>query len=180
RPALSPRPPSPPRSRWIWVLAALGAIVVVLVLRFAVQVHEFQTLHAEGPEWGFPSRIYSAGLALIPGRMLPPAYLRAELAARGYAQVSGPPPRAGTWSLAPGGAEIFLRGFLDSRDPLGHGGPERVRVWLNDSELVAVRRLGGVAGAPPPPTASEPRLEPGPVTMMLGGRNVRRTRGSLS
>src|SRR2546426_8954145 len=96
-PALPPprRPPPWARSRWTWLLAALVAVVVVLLVRFAVQVHEFQTLHAEGPEWGFPSRIYSAGLALIPGSVLPAAYLRAELAARGYAQVSGSPPRAG-------------------------------------------------------------------------------------
>jgi penicillin-binding protein 1B len=162
----------------------LGAVAVLILVgalvRFAAQVHAFETLHAEGPAWGFPSRIYSADLPLEPGRLLPWPYLHAELQVRDYARVSGAPRRPGTWSLAPGGVEIFLRGFLDSPDPRGQGGPERVRVWLDDSVVVAVRRFGGLAGAPPPDTAHAPRLEPLLVSMMLGDRNTRRSWVALS
>lgn len=165
---------------WIVLSTVLGVIVIGLLIRFAAQVQAFQTLHAEGPAWGFPSRIYSADLPLVTGRVLPLAYLRAELQVRDYARVSGPPRRPGTWALAPGGVEIFLRGFLDSPDPRGQGGPERVRVWLDDSVVVAVRRFGGLAGAPLPDTAHAPRLEPLLVSMMLGDRNVRRTWVPLS
>ena len=182
---MSDSPPIPRRRasprRWLAVVAAiLGAIVVALLVRFAAQVHAFETLHAEGPAWGFPSRIYSADLPLEKGRTLPLDYLRSELQVRGYARVAGPPRRPGTWALSSGGAEIFLRGFVDSPDPRGHGGPERIRVWLDDSMVVAMRRLGGLAGAPPPDTAHAPRLEPLLVSMMLGERNTRRTWVPLS
>jgi len=180
------RPPIPRRGRgtprsWLIALGALaGLIVAALLVRFAAQVHAFETLHAEGPAWGFPSRIYSADLPLERGRVLPLAYLRAELQVRGYRQVGGAPRRPGTWAMAGGGAEIFLRGFLDAPDPHGQGGPERIRVWLDDSVVVAVRRFGGLAGAPPPDTAHAPRLEPLLVSMMLGERNLRRTWVPLS
>ncbi|HET9327741.1 MAG TPA: transglycosylase domain-containing protein [Candidatus Eisenbacteria bacterium] len=158
----------------IAVAALLAVIVVFLLVRFAVEVHAFETLQAEGPAWGFPSRIYSADLPLVKGRVLPLPYLQAELHVRGYTRVSGTPRRPGTWATVQGGALIFLRGFLDAPDPRGQGGPERVRLWLDDSMVVAVRRYGGLPGAPPPDT-SAPRLEPMLVSMMLGERNVRRS-----
>src|SRR5262245_33456276 len=104
-----------PRGRTLLVLLlALLAIVAALLVGFSRRVHAFRSLRAEGPAWSFPSRIYSAGVTLEPGRVVPQAYLVAELRARGYRADRAPLRRPGTWAAAAGGIEIFLRGFLDA------------------------------------------------------------------
>jgi len=168
--------PSRLRLRGAIILGALltGAVVILLLVRFAAQVHAFRALHAEGPAWGFPSRIYSDAVPLVAG-LMPTPYLEAELGARGYVRTAAPPPRPGTWARTSGGAEVFVRGFPDAPDPAGQGGPERVRLWLTDTAIVQVRRYGGAEGAPAPDAAHPPRLEPVLMSVMLGGQNVRRT-----
>src|SRR5258705_6677921 len=175
----NPVPPlrhEPGRARVVLVLLlAFLAIVALLLVRFSSRVHAFRSLHAEGPAWSFPSRIYSAGVALEPGRAVPQAYLVAELRVRGYRPDRAPLRRPGTWAPAAGGIEIFLRGFLDAPDPEGQGGPERVWVRVDSGGIADVRRLGGLPGTFAPDPAGPPGLEPMLVALVLGEENVRRT-----
>ncbi len=162
---------------------ALGGFVLVVGVglgRFGVRLDELRQRHATGPAWAFPSRVYSDGLSLAPGRTVPRVYLERHLAARGYRHVAGTPDRPGTYSWRGDGIEIFLRGFLDARDPAGHGGPDRVRLVLEHDRVAGVARLpvprGAIpAGSPPPDTAHAPRLEPYPIAMLAEPDGARRT-----
>src|SRR5438309_12131363 len=119
----------PPRERRLLVLCLVFAgLVLTGLVQFAGRVYALRARRAVGPSWSFPSRIYSDALVLEPGRVLPPAYLAAELDARGYRQTDGPPDVPGTWAETTDGLELVVRGFSDSRDPAGTGGPERVRL----------------------------------------------------
>jgi len=146
-----------------------------LLVHFSTRVYAFRSLRAEGPAWSFPSRIYSAGVPLEPGRIAPYAYLIAELRARGYRPDRAPLRRPGTWAQATGGMEIFVRGFPDAPDPEGQGGPERVWVRVDTGVVAVVQRLGGMPGNPPPDTTRPARLEPMLVSLVLGDEKVRRT-----
>src|SRR5262245_14413741 len=80
------------------------AVFVVLagalsLLWFAASVDALRARRAAGPSWAFPSRLYTAGLPLVPGRPLPFPYLRRQLAVRGYRQVDSPPRAPGTWAV---------------------------------------------------------------------------------
>jgi hypothetical protein len=142
--------------------AALAGLVVLALaalagfIRLAIDVRALRARHATGPSWSFPSRVYSDGVALRPGRACPGTYVRAQLAARGYREVAsaGWP---GEYATVPGGFEILLRGFAATRDPEGSGGPERVRLRIEGGRLVTVQRLGGLTGAAPPDTSRPPR-----------------------
>jgi penicillin-binding protein 1B len=136
-----------------------------------------RALRATGPNWSFPSRVYSDGVPLLVGRTLPEPYLIAELAARGYRPASSPVP-AGGYAPIPGGFEIGLRGLPDEPPPLGGGGPERIRVRLADGHLVGLDRLGGLSALPPDTTRS-PALEPALVSLLLDEHRVWRTWVSL-
>src|SRR5207302_10961635 len=95
----TPQPPRPRRPRRTgrshdgrnrWIVALLGAAAVLLVvaigsfIRFAATVDALRMRRAAGPACSFPSRVYSDGVWFMPGRALPPAYLRAQLEARDY------------------------------------------------------------------------------------------------
>jgi penicillin-binding protein 1B len=167
-----------PRPLLLSAAAAVVAAVVALAF-FAGRVQQLRVLHASGPAWVFPSRVYSDGVTLQPGRPLSESYLRAHLARRGYRQARSPLAAPGTWAALPGGVEIFLRGFPDSGDPEGSGGPERVRVRLRDGYLTAVERLGGHPRALPADTTRPPRLEPVLVSMLFDEDRVLRSYVSI-
>jgi penicillin-binding protein 1B len=154
------------------ILAAAGLLLFAL---FAGRVQTLRVRHAAGPAWSFPSRVYSEGLPLTPGRPLPPDYLAAHLELRGYRAGALPLRSPGTYAARPDGMEIFLRGFLDAPDPAGCGGPEHVRLRLSGARIARVTRLGGCAGAPPPDTAHAPRLEPIVISVLADEQRVLRT-----
>ena len=158
-------PPVPPRprsrgARRLLLFAFLVSAVVVagLLVHFSTRVYAFRSLRAEGPAWSFPSRIYSAGVTLEPGRVAPYPYLVAELRARGYRADRAPLRRPGSWARTAGGIEIFVRGFLEAPDPDGQGGPERVWIRVDTGVVAVVQRLGGMPGNPPPDTTRPARL----------------------
>jgi penicillin-binding protein 1B len=163
--------------RWaaIGVAALAVTLGVIAFARFAAQVEALRARRASGPAWAFPSRLYSAGVPLVAGRPLPGAYLREQLAWRGYRLGDRPLRVPGTWAPIAGGVEIYLRGFRDAPDPAGSGGPERVRLALNGGVLQDVSRLGGPAGAPEPDTRNPPRLEPVLFALLFDEHRVRRT-----
>ncbi len=168
----------PPGRRRVVVLALLAVIplaFVVAFVTFAVRLGTLRDRLATGPAWVFPSRVYSDGLALLPGRALSADQLVAQLDARDYRPTAAPPIRPGTYAVERGGYQIVLRGFVDAPDPAGHGGPERVRLGLEGGRLARVERLGGLAGAAPPDTLHPARLEPVLVSLLLDRDRVRRS-----
>jgi len=164
----------PFRAGYAAVLALLVAGATVSFVHFTVGVHALYARHAFGPSWSFPSRIYSDGVGLGPGRALPEGYLRAQLEAREYRETAAPA-APGEYAAVPGGFEIVLRGFAAAPDPDGAGGPERVRLRLAGGRLAAVQRRGGLAGHAPPDTARPPRLEPVTVALLADSHRVLRT-----
>jgi len=177
-PGRAPPPPRPARPRGRRILLAVVALLALaglLLVRFSWQVRDLRAQRAVGPEWSFPSRVYSDDVPLVAGRRLPESQLLAELRARGYRPARSPLDRPGTYAVTRGGMEIFLRGFLDAHDPAGRGGPERVRLGLADGHLVTLDRLGGLDGATPPALDLPPRLEPVLVTLLFDEDRVRRS-----
>jgi len=164
------------------VLALVGAVVILgaLGIGFAARVAALRAQRATGPNWSFPSRVFSDGVPLVAGRTAPAPYLLAELTARGYAEVRGQPIQPATYARIPDGFDIVLRGFSDEFDPDGGGGPERVRVHLAEGRIAAVERLGGIAGAPAADAHHEPRLEPALVSMLFDDERTWRTYVSLA
>ena len=168
------------RARVLLVFSVAVGACVLLFGGFAARVRALRRLEATGPNWSFPSRVYSDAVELTPGRTAPVAYLEAELDARDYR-------RDPAWSGAPGsyietadGLAIALRGLPDERDPAGSGGPERVRVHVADGRIAAVERLGGVPGAQGPDLAHPPRIEPVLVSLLLDDERMWRTYVSLT
>ncbi|MFI5372991.1 MAG: hypothetical protein ACHQ52_15675, partial [Candidatus Eisenbacteria bacterium] len=51
---------------------------------FALRLHALRAMSASGPAWSFPARVYSDAVPFVPGAVLPPDALRAELEVRGY------------------------------------------------------------------------------------------------
>jgi len=164
------------------ILAVTGVIVLVAAagIGFAARLAALRAQRATGPNWSFPSRVFSDGVPLVAGRIAPAAYLDAELSARGYAAVRGQPIQPGTFARIADGYDIVLRGFPDEVDPDGSGGPERVRVHLAGGRIAAVERLGGIAGALPPDAEHAPRLEPALVSMLFDEERMWRTYVSLA
>jgi hypothetical protein len=80
---------------------------------------------------------------------MPRSYLVDHLAARGYRPVRGATPQPGTYAFRDDGVEIYLRGFLEAADPEGRGGPERVRVILEEDRVAGVARLTTPRGTLP-------------------------------
>ena len=164
----------PWRSAMLAGLVALALAALAGFVRLAIELRSLRARHATGPSWSFPSRVYSDGVALVPGRACPASYLRAQLAARGYREVAtatGP----GEYHAVPDGFEILLRGFATAYDPDGAGEPERVRLRLAGGRLVEVRRLGGLTPAAPPDTSRPARLEPVAVALLADEHRVLRT-----
>src|SRR5258706_3232854 len=155
-------------------LATLGLIA------FSVRVRDLRAHRATGPGWKFPSRVFSDDVVLTPGRVLPRSYLLAELAARGYQPAGSTGDRPGSFIELPDGARIVLRGFQNAPDPRSRGGPEIVRVHLNDSLVTAVERLGGLPGAPKPDLTHPPRLEPVEIAILFDEERMRRTEVPLA
>src|SRR6266850_1010356 len=90
-------------------LAAAGILVLLTIafmVRLAIQLSAMRGHRATGPSWSFPSRIYSDGVALTPGRAMSEDYLVAELIARDYRRVPGPATEPGTYAMTPGSFEI--------------------------------------------------------------------------
>src|SRR5829696_6150468 len=139
-------PPTLPRfTRRSLLLAALVAAFFLgsSFAAFAYRVSSLRALRATGPNWSFPSRVFSDGVALVAGRAASMEYLHSELTARGYRAVRGSPAAPGTYAQLRGGLEIVLRGFQDVMDPEGSGGPEHVVVWISSGRITAVSRRGG-------------------------------------
>jgi penicillin-binding protein 1B len=161
---------------------ALGLATAILaggVAQFVWRVSALRALRATGPNWSFPSRVFSNGVPLVPGRAASEAYLGAELAARDYREVTAPAVTPGTYARGAGVLEIVLRGFPDEPDPEGSGGPERVSVRIAEGRIVAVRREGAVPGSMPPDLAHPPRLEPVLVSMIFDDERMWRSWVSL-
>ena len=158
----------------------LGAFLVVAIAALSVLAERLEALRAQqavGPNWSFPSRVYSAGIPLARGRVLPEPYLIAELQARGYREVATEPP-PGAYTRNAGGFEVGLRGLPDQPATIGGGGPERVRLRIENGHLVGVERLGGFTGATPPDTRT-PSIEPALVSLVFDEQRVWRTWVSL-
>jgi penicillin-binding protein 1B len=162
-----------------WAVAGAALLIVltgsILMIRLAATVEALRSRRATGPSWSFPSRLYTAGLPLVPTRPLPIEYLQRELSLRGYRRVPSPPRDPGSWAMGNRGVEIVLRGFRDAPDPEGRGGPEHVRLEIAAGSLQNVERLGGVSGAPPPDLHHPPRLEPVLFATLMDDHRVRRT-----
>ena len=163
------------------VLAGAFLLVSVVGLaRFGVRLRELRERHSTGPSWAFPSRVYADGLTLAPGRTLPHDYLERHLAARFYHPARRPLTRPGTYAWLDDGIEIFLRGFTDAKDPEGFGGPERVRLVIEEDRIAGVARLTAPKGSiasdlPPPDLVHPPRLEPWSIAMLAEPNGARRT-----
>ena len=174
------------RARVFAVLAAgLLLFSVVGLARFGVRLRDLRERHATGPSWAFPSRVYADGVSFTNGRIVPRAWLERHLEARYYHPARRPLTRPGTYSWRDDGMEIFLRGFSEGRDPEGYGGPERVRLVLEDDRVAGVARLTAPRGSvppdlPPPDLARPPRLEPWPIAMLAEPNGARRTWVPLS
>lgn len=174
-PARGPAVPPPRARRRRWVLAALGVLAVLGAARFTWQVREFQHRRATGPSWSFPSRVWSDGLTLSEGAILPAGQLREHLSIRGYRNISGRSPGPGEWVERGGRFELGLRGFLEAKDPAGGAGPERVRLELASGRIARIERRGGYRGRTPPDTAHAPRLEPVLLSSIADSNGVTRT-----
>ena len=182
------------RRRAISAGVLLFAVLLFLTsfIGFAARVAALRERHATGPAWAFPSLVYSDGVWLTPGRALPRSYLERELAAREYHSVelgrkgsrgvqSAIPDQPGTFAWTDDSTiEIALRGFSSAKDPLGYGGPERVRLRIDNGTLARVQRLGALPGDLSPDMRHAPRLEPFPMAQLAGTRDVRRTWVPLS
>ncbi len=164
------------------ILLILAVAVVALAasgIQFSRTVAALRAQRATGPNWSFPSRVFSDGVPLTVGRTASDEYLRAELAARAYVEVRGSAAVPGTYARGTGGYAIVLRGFPDEVDPAGGGGPERVIVRVQDGRITSVDRLGGIPESTPPDLAHPPRLEPVLVSMLFDEERMWRTYVSL-
>jgi len=155
-------------------LVVLALAALAGFMRLTIEVRVLRERHATGPSWSFPSRVYSDGVSLAPGRVCPGIYLRAQLEARGYREVATAA-LPGEYHAVPDGFEIILRGFAATRDPEGSGGPERVRLRIAGGRLVEVKRLGSLAAATPPDTSRPARLEPVAIALLTDEHRVLRT-----
>src|SRR5947207_6583192 len=99
-------------TRALLLMLASLALVVAMV-QFAQTVFALRAQRATGPNWSFPSRVYSDAVPLTVGRTASDAYLRSELAAREYVEASGSPEAPGNYVWSPGRFDIVLRGFQD-------------------------------------------------------------------
>src|SRR5438093_13361365 len=82
-------------------------IVALSLLQFVLSVRALRAHLSAGPEWAFPSRVYSDALTFDVGRALPPDYLASHLALRGYRPSNPAITRPGTYALPPPGLEGF-------------------------------------------------------------------------
>jgi penicillin-binding protein 1B len=116
---------------------------------------------------------------------MPRGYLERHLDSRFYHAARRPLTRPGTYAWLDDGIEIFLRGFTEARDPGGYGGPERVRLVIEDDRIAGVARLTAPKGSipadmPRADTSQPPRLEPWPIAMLAEPNGARRTWVPLS
>jgi penicillin-binding protein 1B len=167
------------RRRLLIVFVVVAGILAIGMIRMAFMVSAMRSLQATGPNWSFPSRVFSDGVSLEAGRPLPEAYLMSEMQARGYRSAGSTNVVPGTWARTSDGFVIGLRGFPDEPDPAGSGGPERVRIGLQNGRLVRVERLGAFEGAPAPDLDHPPRLEPVLVSLLFDEQRIWRTWVSL-
>ncbi|MEO5616844.1 MAG: transglycosylase domain-containing protein [Candidatus Eisenbacteria bacterium] len=162
------------------IFFAIAALVLIgSGIQFARKVFALRDQRAAGPNWSFPSRVYSNGVPLVINAVASVAYLKSELAARQYVEEPSLSMTPGRYTRAPDGFDIVLRGFLDEPDPEGGAGPERVIVRTFGGHIVGVERLGGLPGAPAPDLEHPPRLEPMLVSMLFDDERMWRTRVSL-
>src|SRR5262249_41713624 len=127
-------------------LIVVGFFAVTSFLKFAAEVHALRDHRSAGPEWAFPSHVYSDALAFSVGRPMPVDYLRRHLVLRNYREAKSPLTSPGTFAVDAYGFEVFTRGIRDALDPVGALGPEHVRVTLDKGVMRHVERLGGLAG----------------------------------
>ena len=160
-------------------LAIVTGVLGVCVVIFAGRVFALRDQRATGPNWSFPSRVYSSDVPLVQGMTAPDAYLRSQLAARGYVEERVVSMTPGRYTYSDHRFEIVLRGFLDQPDPEGSGGPEHVVVSISEGSIVGVERRGGLASSPRPDLSHPPRLEPVLVSMLFDDELMWRTRVSL-
>jgi penicillin-binding protein 1B len=116
----------------VLLLALLGVYIP-----FSLRVSAIRGFRHTGPGWSFPTRVYSDWLDLAPGRPLPPAYLEAQLEARGYVRAEGGAPAPGEYAGYGDAWRIHLRGF---DYPDGRAPGETVVLALHGGRLVAVER----------------------------------------
>ena len=164
------------KSRLVLKIAAIATAVLVVLsfIQFWVSVRALRDHFSSGPQWAFPSRVYSDALTFTPGRAMPLEYLKSHLALRSYRAAPLPITKPGTYALTPAGLEVFTRGIRDADDPLGIRGPEHFYVAIADSHVVRVARLGGLAGIPIADTLKPARLEPVQVAQFSDDHDVRR------
>jgi penicillin-binding protein 1B len=159
--------------------AVLFVLAIAAAVRFAFLVRAFRAHRAVGSSWSFPSRVYSDGVTLTFGQLVPREYLLAELAARGYRRVAAAPEAPGTYTTRGDVFDLVLRGNQDVPDPAGSGGPEHIRLAIENGRIVRVERLGGVPGAMSPDVKHEPRLEPTLISIVFDEQRIWRTWVSL-
>jgi penicillin-binding protein 1B len=141
------------------LLALLGVYIP-----FSIRVSAIRGFRYAGPGWSFPSKIYSDWLDLVPGRAMPPSYLRAELEVRGYAPGMRSALAPGEYRTEGDTWSIQLRGF---DYPDGRAPGETVALELRGGRLARVQR-GSLSGLPA-------RLEPLLVGEWAGEAREERT-----
>ena len=164
------------RLRRVFRIAAIVATLLIVLgcIQFVVSVRALRDHFSSGPQWAFPSRVYSDVLAFTPGLPMPIEYLQAHLALRGYRPAAGPISKPGSYSLTPAALELFTRGIRDADDPLGIRGPEHFRATFAGNRIATVARLGGLAGIAIADTSKPARLEPIQVAQFSDDHDVRR------
>ena len=135
-------PPLAHRRGLLLAVVGLGLGVMGFAL-FAGRVAALRSGHATGPNWKFPSLVYSDDVVLVPGRILPAEYLLAQLEARDYHEVPGHPLGPGTFARLGETFEIALRGFSEAPDPLRNCDPETVRLRIQP-DVRALHALGAL------------------------------------
>jgi len=168
-------PPSRPRPRLRWLVAAGVALVVAVALfvPLALRIRALAARHATGPSWSFPARVWSASLPLdvTPGTPLPLDHLRAELEARDYRQVAAVS-APGEWSPRPDGLEVWLRGTSVLAGQAAR--PVRLRVRIAGGRLVRTSVVGDA------PAHADLALEPLLLAVMPDSNRVFREYVPLS
>jgi len=154
--------------------AALALLTVAIGIAIAMLNHEV-TQRFEGRRWDLPARIYARPLEIYAGIAISPERLERELLRLGYAPVTGPPRRPGSYRRARRRIDLVTREFRfwDSRQPatrLTIAFDERQIIGLSDgTREIPIIRLDPLLVGSIFPTHGEDRIvaAPGEIPEIL-------------
>jgi penicillin-binding protein 1B len=118
------------------LLAGVGIFLLVVASAYLLHLYVSVTTRFDGRLWTSPSRIYSDVLSIFPGDRLPPAAVVARLKRSGYADLEGPPTKAGQFRLDGPRLEIYLRSLTA---PTDEAPPRRVTVRFGGDRVWSIR-----------------------------------------